>query len=283
MKQERILIVGASGTVGSELSRLLKKQGHRVRATTSKKVTQATDELVHINLATGEGIRDAFEGVDRAFLLSPPGHADQHAILSPLIFEAKRRGLKKVVLMTAMGANANEQSPFRKAEIDLEKSGLNYNIIRPNWFLQNFNTFWIQGINTESAIALPAGTAKVSFIDARDISAVAAKLLISDKFDRQDFDLTGSESLTHADVARVLSRVSGRNIVYKDITADEFKKGLLQAGLPASYADVLVTIMGFLKEGYSERVTTRVSDITGAKPRTLEQYANDFKQSWIKK
>jgi len=282
MKQDRILIVGASGTVGSELSRLLTKEGYRVRATTSKNVAKPTDELVHINLATGEGIHDAFEGIDRAFLISPPGYADQHAMLSPLIQEAKRRGLKKVVLMTVMGANAHTDSPFRRAELDLEKSGLNYNIIRPNWFMQNFNTFWVHGINNQGKILLPAGAAKVSFIDARDISAVVAKLLVSDKFDRKDFDLTGAEAVTHTDAAKALSQVSKRNVEYNEITPQEFKNGLLQAGLPEDYIDYLVTIFGFLREGYSARATSSVLDITGVKPRTLEQYANDYKQTWIK-
>ena len=169
-KNETVLIVGASGTVGSELVRLLKADGYQTRAITSQK-TKVGPGQVYANLATGESLSAAFEGVDRAYLLSPPGYADQYKILSPLIQEAKRRGLKKVVLMTAMGANANEASPLRRAEVELEKSGLTYNIIRPNWFMQNFNTFWVQGIREQHVIALPAGTARTSFIDARDISA----------------------------------------------------------------------------------------------------------------
>src|SRR6185503_14578197 len=109
--------------------------------------------------------------------------ADQYKVLSPLIQEAKRQGLEKVVLMTAMGANAVETAPFRRAEIELEKSGLTYNIVRPNWFFQNFNTFWIQGILNYGKILVPGGNAKTSFIDARDISAVVAKLLTTSEFD----------------------------------------------------------------------------------------------------
>ncbi len=281
MKTDLILIVGASGTVGSHLVQQLQRQGYRTRSTTSKNVA-TTDQLVHVNLATGEGIHAAFEGVDRAFLLSPPGYADQYAMLSPLIQEAKRRGLKKVVLMTAMGANASDATPFRQAEIELEKSGLSYNIIRPNWFMQNFNSFWIQGINEHGAILLPAGNAKVSFLDARDISSVAAKLLTSDEFDGRDFDLTGAEAFDHSEVAAAISQVSGRKVEYKEISPEDFRKGLLQAGLPQGYADFLVLIFGFLKEGYSARTTNSVKEITGQQPRRLATYANDFKQSWIK-
>jgi uncharacterized protein YbjT (DUF2867 family) len=281
MNRDLILVIGASGTVGTELSRLLKEQGHTVRATTSKTV-KSTNELAHVNLVTGEGVKDAFEGVDKAFFLSPPGYADQHALLSPLIQEAKRRGLKKVVLMTAMGANAVETSPFRRAEIELEKSGLNYNIIRPNWFLQNFHTFWIQGIQQHNKILLPAGNAKVSFIDARDIAATAAKLLTSDQHDRRDFDLTGPEAIDHTHVAAELSRVSGRTITYEEISPNDFKNGLLAAGLPKDYAEFMLMIIGFLREGYSARTTTSVKEITGVEPRGVAAYANDYKMNFKK-
>lgn len=282
MKKDVILIVGASGTVGSQLINLLKAQGHTTRATTSKQVANSQDQ-VHINLATGEGIKEAFEGVDKAFLLSPPGYADQYSMLSPLIKEAKRRGLKKVVLMTAMGANASDSTPFRRAELELEKSGLSYNIIRPNWFLQNFNSFWIQGINEQNKILVPGGKAKVSFIDARDISAVAAKLLTSEEFDRKDFDLTGPEAIDHSQVAEAISKVAGRKVEYQEISPEQLKQGLLKVGVPEDYANFLNLIFGFLREGYSQGITNNVKAITGQQPRPLSQYANDYQNSWIQK
>jgi uncharacterized protein YbjT (DUF2867 family) len=281
MKQDLVLVVGGTGLIGSELIKQLKAQGYRTRSTTSKAINPS-EELVQVNLSTGEGIKAAFEGVDRAFLLSPPGYADQYAMLAPLIQESKRRGLKKVVLMTAMGANANEAAPFRKAELDLEKSGLSYNIIRPNWFLQNFNSFWVHGINQQGKILLPAGTAKVSFIDARDISAVAAKLLANSELDGKDFDLTGSEAVDHAQVAQAIAKVAGRKVEYQEISPVDFKNALVGAGFPEGYVDFLVLIFGFLKEGYSAGITTNVEQITGKAPRTLDQYVNDFKNSWIK-
>ena len=281
MKNTEILIVGASGTVGSELTRILKKEGYQVRTTTSKKVDSPAEGRVQVNLATGEGVKAALDGVDRAFFLSPPGYADHYAILSPLLQEAKRRGLKKVVLMTAMGANAVETSPFRRAEIELEKSGLVYNIIRPNWFLQNFNTFWIQGIREQKKISLPAGKAKVGFIDARDIAAVAAKLLTSDELANKAFDLSGPESIDHAQVAAVISKTTGTKIIYQDIEPDVLRGGLLSGGVPADYADFLISIFGFLREGYNATVNGNVKLILGREPRDLANYVKDYKQNLL--
>ncbi len=279
MKQT-ILVIGSSGNVGSEIVRILKQQGHQVISTTSKK---STDPLVrHLNITTGEGLKEAFQGVDRAFMLSPGGYADQYKMLSPLIAQAKEQNLKKVVLMSAMGADADPNTPLRRAEVDLEKSGLNYNIIRPNWFMQNFNTFWVGGILSQSKILLPAGDAKTSFIDTRDISAVAAKLLTSDDgFSNKAFNLTGGEAIDHNQVAAAISEASGRKITYQEITSDEFIKTLSGFGLATDYVQFLNLIMGYLKAGYNSNITSSVKEILGREPLKFQNYAKDYRTSFI--
>jgi uncharacterized protein YbjT (DUF2867 family) len=279
MKTNRILIIGASGIVGSAIAAQLKSQGQSVRTTTSKKAAASADK-VYLNLQTGEGLKDAFEGIDRAFFMSPAGYADQYTVLTPLIQEAKRRGLKKVVLMTAMGVNYDESIPFRRAEVELEKSGLAYNIIRPNWFMQNFHTFWIGGIKEFGKIQLPAGDAKTSFIDTRDISEVAAKLLLDDSLSGKAFDLTGPEALTHTQVADLISAGTGRKVSYQEIEPAALKKSLLQAGLPEDYSDMLLFILGKLKAGYSAGITDSVPQLLGRPARKFAGYVQDYKAQY---
>ena len=273
-----ILVVGASGTVGSELSKQLAAAGHTVRKAPRRAPT--APDHVHLNLLTGEGRDAAFAGVDSAFFLAPPGHTRQDLLLNPLVDAARAQGVKKVVLMSAMGANADEAAPLRVAERYLEASGLAFNVIRPNWFMQNFNTFWIQGILQQGQIFLPVADAKGSFIDARDIAATAAALLVNDRFNGQDFDLTGPEALDHHQVAAVLSQATGKAIGYTDIPPEAMREGLLAAGLPGDYADFLLVILGYFKAGYAERTTDAVQTITGRAPRTLATYAADYKAAW---
>jgi uncharacterized protein YbjT (DUF2867 family) len=150
-----ILVIGASGNVGSELAHLLGAAGHVVRRATSRAPT-APDQ-VQLNAATGQGLAAAFAGADAAFLLAPPGHADQYAVLKPLIDAAVAARIGKVVLLSAMGANADPSAPLRQAELHLEQSGLAWNTLRPNWFMQNFHTFWLPGIQATGNILLPVG------------------------------------------------------------------------------------------------------------------------------
>lgn len=275
---EKILVLGASGTVGAELANLLRQRNRNVLKATSKKPTEK--DQVYLNLLTHEGL-DAIADVDKLFLLSPPGHVNQDELLIPLIEKAKKSKIKKIVLMTAMGVDANPASPLRKTELYLETSGILYNIIRPNWFMQNFNSYWIHGINHQGKILLPVEKAKGSFIDARDIASVAATLLTEDRFHNQAFDLTGGEALNHDEVATLLSSVTQRKITYENITANAMLEGLLQAGLPKAYAEFLLVILDFFRQGYSERITDSVEKITGKKPITFKSYASDYKKSWI--
>ncbi|WP_342618622.1 SDR family oxidoreductase [Rhodoferax sp. GW822-FHT02A01] len=276
----KTLVIGANGTVGTELVKLLIAQGHDVRKATSKAVKDPARD-VHLNLVSGEGLAQAFAGVSKVFLLCPPGYTNHDELLKPAIDAAKAQGVQKLVLMTAMGANADESAPLRKAEVHLQNSGLAYNIIRPNWFMQNFNTFWIQGILEHGKIFLPLGASKGSFIDARDIAAVAAQLLSKDDFNNRDFDLTGSVALDHDEVAKILSAATGRTITYEDIPPDVLLGGLLQAGLPKPYAEFLLLILSYFKAGYSERTTDAVQTILGRAPGTLEQYARDYRSAWV--
>ncbi len=275
----KTLVVGANGTVGSTLVALLAAKGETVLRATSKQAQKAGE--VHLNVATGAGRAAAFAGVSRAFLLSPPGFTNQDELMIPLVDAAKAAGVAKIVLMTAMGANADENSPMRKAERHLEKSGLAYNIVRPNWFMQNFNSYWIASILAEGKIRLPVGTAKGSFIDARDIAAVAAELLTTNRFDGQAFDLTGSEALDHDQAAAILARETGKKIVFEEITPEAMLKGLIGTGLPQAYSEFLIVILGYFKAGYAARIESSVETITGKKPIAFAAYAKDHRAAWL--
>lgn len=275
----RTLVIGATGTVGAELCQQLAAKGHQVLRATSR-VPQAAGQ-VQLNLLTQQGLPQAFEDVDRLFLLAPPGHTNQDVLLAPLVEQARKSRLRKVVLMSAMGANADDNAPLRKAELQLERSGLAWNVIRPNWFMQNFNTFWLHGITQAGKIMLPVGTAQGSFIDTRDIAAVAAELLSTQAFDNRDFDLTGARALDHDEVAAILSRETGRSITFEDITPEALRPGLLAAGLPADYVDFLLLILSYFKMGYAQRVTDAVQQITGHAPRSIEAYARDYRAAWV--
>ena len=280
----KIFVYGSTGTVASTLVDKLLAAGHEVFAGTRDPEKMAKRERltpVKVDSQKPSEGTEVLEKADAAFLIGPPMVVDAYAALKPFIEKAKAVKIRKLVQMTAMGVeHAPAEAPMRHLELDIEALGVPWNIIRPNWFMQNFHTFWISGILKDSKIYFPGGEAKASFIDARDIAATAFELLTTDKFVNRAFNLTGAEALTHGEVAARLSQATGKNITYADITSEAFQEALIGAGLPKDYVGFLAYIAQALKDGHATAVSGDVKLITGNDPTAFDRYAADFKAKW---
>lgn len=269
----QILVFAANGNVGQPLVEALLAKGEHVKAAsrTGKAVGRA--QGVAIDIDDPSTFAAAFEGVDRIFLLAPTGSLDITGRLLPVVEAAAARKVK-VVLMTALGVDADDAIPYRQVELALERSGTPFVILRPNWFADNFQTFWKPGID-HGVIAVPAADGKTSFIDRRDIAESAAAALATDRFDGRAFNLTGPEALGYGEAAAILSSVTGKPIAYTPVSDDAFVDILTGAGVPEPYARFLATLFHPVREGWTAGITGDVETLTGHAPRTLETYARD--------
>lgn len=269
----KILVLGATGTVGRPLVRALRAAGAEVRAASRGGEPVEGAPGVRLDLDDPSGFDAAFEGIDAAYLVMPSGRTDVTDRLLPVVALAAERGVK-LVMQSVLGADADDAIPYRQVELALERSGTRFVILRPNWFADNFHTFWKQGI-AAGVIALPAADGKTSFIDARDIAESAAAALTGDRFDGQAFNLTGPEALSYAEAAVLLSEAVGKPILYQPVEDAAFVAMLTGAGLSADYAGVLAAIFHSVREGWAAGVTDAVRTLTGKAPRTLATYAVD--------
>lgn len=270
---KKILVLGATGTVGRPLVRGLLARGESVKA--ASRLGQAVEgaEGTPFDFSKPETIAAALEGVDRAYVLMPAGYLNVQALLLPFVQAAASRKVK-MVFQSVIGVDADDSIPYRQVEIALEKSGTPYVILRPNWFSDNFHTFWKQGLD-HGHIALPAGDGKSSFIDARDIADSAIAALTSTAFDGKAFNLNGPEALTYADAAAILSEVTGKPVQYTATSDEVFIEMLKGVGVPADYAAFMASIFYPVRAGWTGAVTNDVATLTGKAPRTLRAYAQD--------
>jgi uncharacterized protein YbjT (DUF2867 family) len=268
----KILIIGATGNVGSHLVKTLVARGEQVRAASRNPKPIEGAEAIRIDLNDPATIAPAFEGVDRAYLILPPGELNPIALAKPVIEEAARRKAK-IVLQTAIGVDADDTIPLRQVELALQASGTPFVVLRPNWFSDNFATYWGHDI-ANGTIEVPAGEGRSSFIDARDIAESAAGALTSDAFNGQAFVLTGPEAFSYAEAAAILSKAYGRTIGYRSIDDVTFIAKLTPV-VGDGYAQLLAAIYHPVREGWTAAVTDSVARLSGHAPRSLEQWARD--------
>ncbi|MGB5121220.1 MAG: NmrA family NAD(P)-binding protein, partial [Vibrio fluvialis] len=180
----------------------------------------------------------------------------------------------KVVFQSVLGVDADDSIPYRQVEIALENSGVPYVILRPNWFADNFHTYWKAGID-QGVIGVPAGEGKSSFIDVRDIASSAAAALTTNRFDNQAFNLTGPEALSYAQAAQKISEALGKPVAYQAMEEGAFCDLLKSVGVPADYAEFLTSIFYPVREGWTAGVSDAVATLTGKAPRSLDEYIAD--------
>lgn len=286
MTSEPVLVVGSTGAVGSELVKRLRDKGERVRGATrnpSDAVGRfgSAAEFVRFDLEQSETYAPALAGVDRVFLMSRPGDDYSDRLAVPLIDEMKRQGVRHVVDLSALGAERNDDFALRKIEKHLESSGMAFTHLRPNWFMQVFTSGPLHvGIRADAAISLPIADAAISYIDVRDIAAVAAAALTVDGHAGKAYALTGPESLDHHTIASTISLAAGRTIRYVPISEDAARQAIQSAGLSPQRAERLLGFYRLVRQGACAPVSPDVENILGRSPIAFSQFAKDNATCW---
>jgi uncharacterized protein YbjT (DUF2867 family) len=284
MVSETILVVGATGRVGGELLNLLVERRKRVRAATrdpSRYGFRASVETVGFDFDRPDTFAAALEGVQKVFLVARPGdnHSDRAAV--PLIDEAKKRGVRLIVNLTAIGVERDETFMLRILEKYIEASGLAYVHLRPNWFMQNFDSGPIfADIRATGAIHLPAADARVSFIDVRDIAAVACTALTDARHVGKSYTLTGAEALSHFEVAAKISVASGSTVSYVPISEGSAQAALAARGVPSDLIARWTEFFQKVRRGFCEPLSGDVEAVLGRPPILFDRYVKDYARSW---
>jgi uncharacterized protein YbjT (DUF2867 family) len=283
-----ILITGATGTVGSTLVEQLVADGQPVRALVrdpekAAKSLPTEAELFRGDLLDAESMEEALQGVERMFLLSPPSQRmlDMEA---SAIAAARAAGLKHLVKLSVVNADPDSPSFFLsehgKSEAAARESGVPVTFVRATFFMQNL--LGLAGpIKAKGAIFQPAGNVAASYIDVRDIAAVAAKALTTAGHEGQTYMVTGPEAFTQAQIADLVSRVIGKPVKYVDVPRDAAKKAMLGSGMPEWQAEAISQLMDDVRAGKLAIVTGEVQRVTGKPPRTLEQFVQENRAAFL--
>lgn len=282
----KILVVGATGRVGSELVTLLARKGEDVRVATRNPETASAKfkdaaEAVIFDYDHPQTFAPALEGVDKIFLTVRPGdnHSDEAA--RPLIDAAKKAKVRHIVDLTAMGVEQEETFMLRVLEKTIEASAIPYTHLRPNWFMQNLDSGpLLADIKATGALHLPAADSAISFIDLRDIAAVGLIALTEPGHEGKAYTLTGGEALSYFQVAAKLSRVAGREIAYVPISEEMARAALGRKCVPADRIERWTDFYRKVRRGFCAPVSPAVEALLGRAPIPFDRYVSENAASW---
>ena len=279
-----ITVTGSTGTIGSELVRLLSAADTATRAVfrDTKKIQLLPNVVwVQADLSDSRTLEPALAGTTRLFLLSgnEPGFGK---IQIDVLYAAEQLGVRHVVKLSALGASAHSQSGIAlehyEVEQALEKSGMTWTVLRPHSFMQNWLGDVAASVREHSVIESPIGDGRVPYIDARDIAAVAAESLLHlEAHAGHRYFLTGPEAVGFNDVATELSQAIGKPVTYRPISMDEARARMEARGTPKPMIDAYLAISAYQKAGGPTSMTSdKVERVLGRPARSVRDFVRDY-------
>jgi len=253
IKSTTVLVLGATGKTGRRVTELL---GPAARPASRSSATKFDWSLP----STWE---PAVAGTTAAYVVPP----ENPAALADFVPVAVKAGVTRLVLLSMRGAP--EGDPFEAA---IKNSGAEWTILRPTWFMQNFDEDMFAEPVRHGELAVPAGQGVHPFIDVRDIAEVAVAALTQPGHAGQTYDLSGPESLSFAEMLARIVAVTGSPVLYTDVAPDDFAASLRGLGYPEEIAELVTMLLVRIRTGAEAHLSDGVQRVLGREPRTFADY-----------
>ncbi len=283
----KVLITGATGNVGTEVIKSLQNIDHQLDIYAGVRYSNAdTIKLANYKVKFSQfdftdftTYKTAVEGCDIVFLLRPPQISEVGKYFKPIIDTCKENGVKHIVFLSVQGVEKSKIIPHHKIEKLIVESKIAYTFLRPAYFMQNFTTTLHNDLVSKQQIYLPAGEAKFTLIDVRDIGLVAAVILtkISQHINKS-YELTCQEKLTFSEMAGILNDVLGTDIQYKSPNLISFFLTKRKDKIPTMLILVMIMLHYLPRFQPAPTITDWVAKIINRQPITFEQFVTDHKK-----
>lgn len=283
-----ILVIGGTGTVGSEVVRQLAARGEDLRVLVrseqkKQSLPKGARGLIG-DLNDRESLQRAMQGVEKLFLLTPLSENEGKEGINA-VEAAKAAGVRHIVYMSVHDVSKLPEAPHFKSKIDIqaaiEKSGIPYTFIMPNNFFQN--DYWFKQVLLDySVYPQPFGDAGLSRVDSRDISEAVVNALTQRGHEGKRYALVGPDILTAKGTASSWSHALGKEIRYGGNDLENWAQQAKQ-GMPGWLVDDLKIMYGYfqrqgLKASQDDLAQTR--KILGKEPRRFEDFVRETAKGW---
>jgi len=280
----KILVTGASGVVGRQtLLHLLKHKSANQLVGLVRDPSKAEDltakgiELRQGDYLDPETLDRAFVGIDKLMLTATHAFTDRNAAHSNAIDAAAKAGVKHLVFMPIM---RKPNSAFTMKEITEEDiftkkkilaSGMAYTFAEHPPFLDNIH-FYIGQKAYETGVLVPAGNGKFTAATRDDLAAAHAAILAGIGHEGKTYRLTGNPAISFADIATILSEVTGKKVPYEAVSEEEYTRIKSAEGWPAFVVDFAKGWVHGMNTNEWAEETDDLETLIGQKPTSPEDF-----------
>ncbi|MEN8651221.1 NAD(P)H-binding protein [Streptomyces sp. 21So2-11] len=266
MRSETTLVLGATGKTGRRVAARLRLHGVQVRAASRSSRTR-------FDWADPAGWDQVLKDVNTAYIVPPSVPGPVHDFVA----RAEAAGVQRLVLLSGHGADTWGDTTFgldmRSAEEAVRGSSLEWTVLRPSNFNQNFDEDLFHAPLVAGELALPAGPVPEPFIDLEDVADVAALVLTEpERHAGKTYELTGPRAVTFGEAVELISKASGLPITFKEISSTEYSAALVREGWEQHVADHVVEMFVVMGRGTIAATTDGVATVLGRAPRTFEEF-----------
>jgi len=275
-----ILLTGITGKTGGATANALLEKGVKFRALV-RDPAKAADyaakgvEIVQGDLGDPASVEAALEGCDQAVLILP-NSKEQEELEVSFINAAAKSGVKHFVKLSSPEAVRGTTSPTPLAHIAaedaLKESGMDWTLVRPNFFMQNIIGYGAAAKET-GKISVPLGKGTVALTDSNDAGAFIAEVLTTDGHIGKSYDFSGPELMNFDQVAQCFAEVLGRDVVYEDCDPAEYQKRVRPFLSSDWHSNSIAILFSEIADGTTPGEVNEVfQQVVGREPMSFKEF-----------
>jgi len=282
---DRIIVTGATGNLGKKvIGFLLEKMPSAQLSAFVRSQDKARDLLAQgITVKLGNydeypSMVSAFTGVDKVYLISASEIGKRLSQQISAINAAKEAGVKQVFFTSFQRTTEDTSSPlgvlgkdYIGTEEALKTSGLAFTILKHSLYMEVILPLCVKALQT-GTIYTPAGDGKVSFAARSDLAEAAANVLTTYGHENEIYEFSGPLSYSYADIANVLSELSGKKINYVSPTAETFQQEQLRLGIPVERSRFALVFGEAIRRGEFDHPDPTLEEFLGRNPLAPREF-----------
>lgn len=279
-----IVVTGATGQLGSKIVENLLTQiapsEIAVLVRDEEKAKELKTKGVQIRVGdytNSNSLVEAFKDINKLILISSNDFNDRFGQHKNAIDAAKQAGVKHIIY-TSMSMNDIETSPLKgfledhyQTEDYIKENGFTYTMMQHSLYSDVIPMFIGEQV-LETGVFFPAGEGRVAYASRNDLAEAIAKVALSDAFDNQNLPMTNAENYSYADVAKILTELSGKEVAYISPTPEVFEETLKGFNLPEPIIQMSLGFAAGIKNNDFDKTFQNLETILGRKPQTLKDY-----------